>query len=62
MSLLETLQHNPLIGDGAMGTMLYAKGIFINTCYEQLCLARDERLGLLPSILKPGHCVQVRDL
>ncbi|MAS98637.1 MAG: bifunctional homocysteine S-methyltransferase/methylenetetrahydrofolate reductase [Kiritimatiellaceae bacterium] len=40
MSLLETLQHKPLIGDGAMGTMLYAKGIFINTCYEQLCLTK----------------------
>ena len=40
MSLLETLQKKPLIGDGAMGTMLYANGVFINTCYEQLCLTQ----------------------
>ena len=42
MSLLKTLQHKPLIGDGAMGTMLYTKGIFINTCYEQLCLTNPD--------------------
>src|SRR5437868_7956223 len=24
--------------DGAMGTMLYGKGVFINQCYDELCL------------------------
>tara|TARA_E500000178_G_scaffold78850_1_gene77028 strand:- start:7491 stop:9317 length:1827 start_codon:yes stop_codon:yes gene_type:complete len=42
MSLLEKIQHQPLIGDGAMGTMLYNQGIFINTCYEQLCLTQPD--------------------
>jgi homocysteine S-methyltransferase len=33
---LESLQRNVLVGDGAMGTMLYAKGIFINRCFDEL--------------------------
>lgn len=27
-----------IVFDGAMGTMLYAKGVFINVCYDELCL------------------------
>ena len=29
-----------VVFDGAMGTMLYAKGVFINQCYDELNLAR----------------------
>ena len=28
-----------MVADGAMGTMLYAKGVFINRCYDELNLA-----------------------
>jgi len=28
-----------LIFDGAMGTMMYESGVFINTCYEHLCIS-----------------------
>ena len=28
--------------DGAMGTMLYAKGVFINRCYDELNLRNPE--------------------
>jgi len=28
--------------DGAMGTMLYGKGVFINQCYDELCLRAPE--------------------
>src|SRR5258705_1535236 len=28
--------------DGAMGTMLYARGIFINRCYDELNLSQPE--------------------
>ncbi len=28
--------------DGAMGTMLYAKGVFINRCYDELCFKEPE--------------------
>jgi len=32
----------PHLFDGAMGTMLYAKGVFINRCYDELNLADPE--------------------
>jgi methionine synthase / methylenetetrahydrofolate reductase(NADPH) len=28
----------PHLFDGAMGTMLYSKGVFINRCYDELNL------------------------
>jgi len=37
-NILEQIQDRPLVFDGAMGTMIYSKGVFINTCYEQLCV------------------------
>ncbi len=33
---LEALDERVLVCDGAMGTMLYAKGVFINRCFESL--------------------------
>ena len=33
---LEALDERVLVCDGAMGTMLYAKGIFINRCFDSL--------------------------
>ncbi len=39
---LERLREAPMMFDGAMGTMLYAKGVFINTCYDELCLTRPD--------------------
>ena len=41
-NILERLQETPLVWDGAMGTMTYARGVFINTCYDELCLTRPE--------------------
>jgi methionine synthase I (cobalamin-dependent) len=29
--------------DGAMGTMLYARGVFINRCYDELSISRQEQ-------------------
>jgi homocysteine S-methyltransferase len=40
--LLQRLEEGPLIGDGAMGTMLYAKGIYINRSYDELNLIQPE--------------------
>lgn len=37
-NVLETMKDTPLMFDGAMGTMIYAKGVFINTCYDEVCL------------------------
>ena len=36
------LQRGPVLCDGAMGTMLYSKGIFINRCYDELNLSQPE--------------------
>ncbi len=35
---LEILQKRPLILDGAMGTVIYERGVFVNACYEALVL------------------------
>jgi len=36
------MAQHPLVFDGAMGTMIYSKGIFINSCYEHLCVTNPE--------------------
>jgi methionine synthase I (cobalamin-dependent)/5,10-methylenetetrahydrofolate reductase len=32
----------PHLFDGAMGTMLYARGVYINRCYDELCIGQPE--------------------
>ena len=32
----------PILCDGAMGTLLYSKGIFINRCYDELNLSQPD--------------------
>ncbi len=39
---LSRLKRAPLMCDGAMGTLLYAKGIFINRCYDELNLSQPD--------------------
>ncbi|MGA7632132.1 MAG: bifunctional homocysteine S-methyltransferase/methylenetetrahydrofolate reductase [Terriglobales bacterium] len=41
-NLIERLKRAPVLCDGAMGTLLYAKGIFINRCYDELNLSQPE--------------------
>ncbi len=41
-NFLERLKSAPLLCDGAMGTYLYAKGIFINRCYDELNLSQPD--------------------
>ncbi|MDR1625842.1 MAG: bifunctional homocysteine S-methyltransferase/methylenetetrahydrofolate reductase [Spirochaetia bacterium] len=36
---LEKIQKDVVVFDGAMGTMLYDKGLFINTCYDSVNLS-----------------------
>ncbi len=40
--LLARLKQAPVLCDGAMGTLLYAKGIFINRSYDELNLSQPE--------------------
>lgn len=41
-NFLEQLKKAPILCDGAVGTLLYAKGIFINRCYDELNLSQPE--------------------
>src|SRR5574338_1000728 len=41
-SFLEEIDRRVLVCDGAMGTMLYAKGIFLNKCFDELTLAQPD--------------------
>ena len=41
-SFLESIDQRVLVCDGAMGTMLYAKGIFLNRSFDELNLTQPE--------------------
>ena len=45
--LLERLAQGVIVADGAMGTMLYARGVFVNRCFDELNLSNP---GLVRSI------------
>ena len=47
-SFLSWLKDNVVLFDGAMGTMLYSKGIYFNRCYDELKLSN-------PDIVKEIH-------
>jgi len=40
--LLNRIKSSPVLCDGAMGTLLYAKGVFINRCYDELNLSQPD--------------------
>src|ERR1044071_7753730 len=42
-----------LVVDGAMGTMLYAKGVYINRCYDELNLSA-------PDLVREIHTEYIR--
>src|SRR5205807_5683958 len=43
----DQLSRRVLVADGAMGTMLYDKGIFINRCYDELNLTAPDMIRLI---------------
>lgn len=47
-AFLKLLSERVLIGDGAMGTMLYQHGVFLNTCFDELSISN-------PSLVKRVH-------
>ncbi|MBI4887576.1 MAG: bifunctional homocysteine S-methyltransferase/methylenetetrahydrofolate reductase [Acidobacteria bacterium] len=42
---LEAIDERVLVCDGAMGTMLYARGVFINRCFDALNLTEPDRVA-----------------
>ena len=53
--LLTRLKQGPVLCDGAMGTLLYAKGVFINKCYDELNLTQPDMVrGIHQEYLNAG--------
>jgi len=54
-NFIERLKQSPVLCDGAMGTLLYAQGIFINRCYDELNLSQPELIrGIHHNYLQAG--------
>ena len=54
-NLITRLKQGPVLCDGAMGTLLYAKGIFINKCYDELNLTQPDLIrGIHQEYLNAG--------
>ena len=52
---LARLKDAPVLCDGAMGTVLYAKGVFINRCYDELNVTQPELIrGVHHEYLQAG--------
>ena len=47
-NILERVARGAVVGDGAMGTRLYSKGIYINRCFDELNLAE-------PALVREVH-------
>ena len=45
---LERIRKGPILGDGAMGTVLYERGVFVNRCFDELNLSQ-------PSMVEEVH-------
>jgi homocysteine S-methyltransferase len=53
--LIKRLKESPVLCDGAMGTLLYSKGIFINRCYDELNLSQPDLIrGIHTDYLHAG--------
>lgn len=54
-SIQQLLERGSVLCDGAMGTMLYDRGIFINRCYDELNLSQPELVrGIHEEYLQSG--------
>jgi methionine synthase / methylenetetrahydrofolate reductase(NADPH) len=52
---ISRLKTAPVLCDGAMGTLLYSKGVFINRCYDELNLSQPELIrGIHHEYLQSG--------
>lgn len=47
-NIIEKMSETPLVFDGAMGTIIYEKGVFINACFDELNLTN-------PNLIKSIH-------
>jgi methionine synthase I (cobalamin-dependent)/5,10-methylenetetrahydrofolate reductase len=55
VDFLARIRQSPVLCDGAMGTLLYAKGIFINRSYDELNLSQPDLIrGIHHDYLQAG--------
>ena len=54
------LGERPLLGDGAMGTMLYARGVPLDACFDVLCLNEPQLIQAIHAeyIAAGSDCVE----
>ena len=52
---LDRLSHGPILGDGAMGTMLHARGAALEQCLEELSLTAPGLGARYPPGLHPSR-------
>jgi len=52
-NFLDLLQEQVLLCDGAMGTMLYSKGVYLNSCFDELNLVN-------PGLVKDVHTEYIK--
>src|SRR5579871_6688672 len=53
--LITRIQQGPVLCDGAMGTLLYSRGVFINRCYDELNLSQPDLIrGIHHDYLQAG--------
>src|SRR5271165_5645040 len=54
-NLIDRLRKSPVLCDGAMGTLLYSKGVFINRSYDELNLSQPDLIrGIHHEYLQAG--------
>ena len=54
-NILEEINKRTLVFDGAMGTSIYSKGVFVNTCFDELNLTNPEMIkGIHTDYVKAG--------
>jgi homocysteine S-methyltransferase len=54
-NFLDRLKKSPVLCDGAMGTLLYSNGVFINRCYDELNLSQPDLIrGIHHDYLQAG--------
>jgi homocysteine S-methyltransferase len=41
-SFVDEIQQRVIVADGGMGTMLYAKGVYVNRCYDEMNLSAPD--------------------
>lgn len=54
--LSELISRQVVIGDGAMGTMLYQHGVFVNTCFDELNLTNKELIKSIHAAYIDAGC------